>query len=71
MTVLEVRKNKGKLEANVYYKKGEKSMYTNIVSKDPKQLAQLLIDLNFLDYPIENAVKIFLERLRKKDWFGL
>ena len=71
MAYLEFKKNKDGYEINTFEKKGSKSYYQNIIDRDPKKIAQILLDLYFDGFKIEEAIKIFLRRLRTKDWLGL
>lgn len=68
---LEVKKNKSNYEVNIFHSKTSGSSYTNIIDKDPNKIAQILIDLYTMDFPIEKAVNIFLRRIKKEDWLGL
>jgi len=69
--ILELKKNRENFEVNVFSNKGSKSSYRNIIDKDVNKLAQILIDLFMFGFPIEKAIHIFNERMRKKDWLGL
>jgi len=71
MTRLEFKKHKRGFEVNVFDGKNSKSSYTNIINKDFNGMAQILIDLYLFGFPIEKAIKIFLSRVRQKDWLGL
>jgi len=45
--------------------------YRNMIDKDPNKIAQVLLDLEIIDnFPIEKAVKIYLNRRENKDWLG-
>jgi len=69
--ILEFKKNREKFEVNVFESKNSKSSYRNIIDKDANNLAQILVDLYLYGFPIERAVNIFNNRVRKKDWLGL
>lgn len=69
--ILEVKNNKGNRDVNIYASKHSKSSYHNIIDKDPKKIAQVLIDLMFEGFPIDKAVEIFRARVHKRDWLGL
>jgi len=69
MRILEFKNNRDKVEVNVF--EGKSSSYRNIIDKDPKKLAQILIDLFMYGFPIEKAIRIFNERIKKRDWLGL
>ena len=51
----------------------ERSIYENIITRDPNVIAQILIDLLVLGFPMEKAVKKFNERMEgdTKDWMGI
>ena len=68
---LEFKKNRENFEVNVFSSKKSQSSYRNIIDKDANKLAQILIDLLMNGFPIEKAIHIFNERMRKKDWLGL
>lgn len=68
---LEFKKNRERFEINIFSSKKAKSDYRNILDKDANKLAQILIDLYMYGFPIEKAVSIFNERVKKKDWLGL
>jgi hypothetical protein len=68
---LEFKKNRDRYEINVFDNRGTKSAYRNVLSTDPKGLAQILIDLSLFGFPVMKAVKIFNERMGKRDWLGL
>lgn len=52
-------------------KEQKDQIYNNIMGKDPNAIAQVLLDLELVDsFPIEKAVKIYMERRRNKDWLG-
>lgn len=70
MTYIKMKKNKGNVEVNVFGE-GKKSYYGNVITRDPQVIAQILIDLMFQGFPIEKAIKIFNERMKKKDWMGI
>jgi len=65
---MEVKKHKENFEVNVFDKSSH--TYSNILTHDPKIIAQILMDLYFLGFPIEKAVKILMDRLKRKDWLG-
>lgn len=67
---LELKKNKENLEVNIFESAGGKSIYTNLITKDPKRLAQIFLDIYFLGFPIDKAAHIFIKRLREKDWLS-
>ena len=67
---MELKKNKDNYEVNVFYSSNSKSHYTNIMNKDYNRIAQILIDLYVLGFPIDKAIKVFSKKLNKKDWLG-
>ena len=60
----------GNLRVNVYATPKDRSSYENILTKDPNRIAQVLMDLIVLGFPIERAIVKLKERIKKKDWFG-
>ena len=66
-----MKKHKGNMEVNVFSKGSSKSQYNNIIDRDPNKIAQVLLDLIILGFPIEKAMNIVRERIRKKDWMGI
>ena len=68
---LEFKKHKENYEINLFSSKKSKSSYRNIIDKDVNKLAQILIDLYMYGFPIEKAMRIFYEKIKKKDWLGL
>ena len=65
-----IKKHKENVEVTVF--SGKQSSYNNIITKDPNIIAQILIDLFVLGFPIEKAIKKFKERIKnKKDWMGI
>ena len=71
MANLEFKKHKENYEINLFEGKNSKSHYTNVINRNPSQLAQILIDLHLDGYKVEEAVKIFLNRIKSRDWLGL
>ena len=67
---LEFKKHKENYEVNVFEGKSKESSYRNIIDKDPRKLAQILIDLYMSGFPMGKAVHIFNNRVKKKDWLG-
>ena len=65
---MEIKKHKENFEVNVFEKSSH--AYKNILTHDPNTIAQVLLDLFFLGFPIKKALEIFKERLGKKDWLG-
>ena len=64
----------GNVKVNVYHSqsKNEKSIYENIITRDPNTISQILIDLVVLGFPIEKAIVKFNERIKNpKDWMGI
>jgi len=62
------------VKINVHHSENpkEKSIYENIITKDPNIITQILIDLFVLGFPIIIAIKKFNERIKnKKDWMGI
>jgi len=68
---LEVKKNRENYEVNIFSGKNSKSQYHNIITRDPNRLAQVLIDLMIQGFPVEKAIKIVHERIKKHDWMGI
>ena len=75
MSRLEIRRNRNNYEVLHYFGNGKKGspVYCNILDKDPKKIAQVILDLDFEGYPMEQAVTEYLRRKNgpKKDWLGL
>jgi hypothetical protein len=71
MSFLEMKKSKDNFEVNLFFSKTSKSHYRNIIDKNPKKLAQILIDLMIEGFPIIEAIKIFNKRVKSRDWLGL
>ncbi len=67
----EFKKHKGNIEVNVFGKNDKKSSYTNLITKDPNIIAQVLMDLIILGFPIEKAIIKVNERIKKHDWMGV
>ena len=45
--------------------------YRTMIDKDANKLAQVLFDLELVgNFPIEEAIKIYLRRRESKDWLG-
>ena len=75
-TSLEIQKNEGKdrYEVRTFFgkKKESSTTYYNILEKNPVKIAQVLIDLEFIEnFPIEKAVAIYLQKKKKGDWLSL
>ena len=75
MSVLEFKRNKENFEVNIFEKdprhnKVSHSQYTNVINKDAKQLAQILIDLHLNGFKVNEAIKIFMKRVSNRDWLG-
>lgn len=68
---LEIKPHKDKYEVNLKYSKRSKSCYTNILDKDVKHVAQVLIDLELQGFPLREAMILAIHRLDNKDWLGL
>ena len=74
MVAAKLKKNRENIEVNVFPKierAAEKSIYTNLITKDPNVISQILIDLMVLGFPIEKAIKLFNSRVRRRDWMGV
>ena len=71
MTRVEFKKHGENFEVNVFEGKNSKSSYTNIIDKDFNKLAQILVDLYLFGFPVEKALKIFLNKVKTRDWLGL
>lgn len=71
MVHLRFKKNKGNIEVNVFSGRQSKSIYGNLITPDPKRIAQVLLDLSVMGFPIEKAIRIVLKRIKKKDWIGI
>ncbi len=65
------KKHKDNYEVNVFYNEKSKSIYHNLITRDPNTIAQVLLDLMVHGFPIEKALKIFEDRIRKHDWMGV
>ena len=75
-TSLEVKKNSAKevFEVRTFYgrNRSESTVYCNVMGKDPTKIAQILIDLEYIEgFPIEKAVQLYLRRKNKGDWLSL
>lgn len=70
MVYLRVKKYKDNFEVGVFINKKSKSQYTNIITRDPEVVAQILIDLMIQGIPIKKAIKIMNRRIKKGDWIG-
>ena len=77
MAILEFKRHKENYEINLFgnskispERRMGKSYYTNIIDRNPKQLAQILIDLQMDGYKVDEAIKIFFHRVKNKDWLG-
>lgn len=68
MSILEFKKNKENFEINLFDNKNSKSHYTNVINRNPKQLAQILIDLSLDGFKVNEAIKIYFKRTKNKDW---
>lgn len=74
MSHFEIKKHREDYEINVFYSKKHKhnKIYTNIINKDPKKIARVLLDLEIIaNYPIEKAIKIYFKLKNKSDWLNL
>jgi len=65
---LDIKKHKENYEVNVSHSGSH--VYSNILTRDPHKLAQILIDLSFQGFPIKEAMRIMNRRLKEKDWLG-
>lgn len=69
---LEFKPHNENFEINIFDDgKNSKSHYTNIIDRDSQKLAQIFIDLSIDGFPIDKAIKIYLKRIKTKDWLGL
>ena len=68
---MHLKKYRGNYEVTLRYNEQSKSHYTTIIDRDANKLAQVLIDLIFEGFPVEKAIKIMQERLKRKDWLSL
>lgn len=65
----EIKKNRDDIEVNVFDSGAKKiSQYNNKITKDPNIIAQILMDLEIMGFPITKAIAKYLERVRNKDW---
>ena len=75
MSKLKLNWRKKGYETLIYSGDRERSreiVYRNMIDKDPNKIAQVLIDLEIVDnFPIFEAVKIYLKRHDTKDWLGV
>lgn len=71
MAYLQVKKHRENYEVNVFHSRDSKSCYNNLIKNDPNLIAQILIDLWIHGFNIEKAVKIFLSKMKKKDWMEI
>lgn len=70
MSMLKTKSHQGRVEFNLHHNSKSKSHYNVVIDKDPSKLAQVLLDLYLDGFPIEEAYKIMIERIEKKDWLG-
>jgi hypothetical protein len=56
---------------NVYESMNAKRRaYKNVVDRDYRKIAQILIDLNLLGFPMEKAMLLAIEKIKRKDWLS-
>lgn len=73
---LELKKEGENYRVSLYYseKKGKprgKAHYWNIISRDKKRLAQILLDLYLEGFPIDESYRIMQQKIANRDWTGL
>ena len=69
---LTIKKHRENIEVNVMHgRRSGGAVYHNIIDRDPSKLAQVLMDLYLLGFPLEIAARTFLKRIETKDWLGL
>ncbi len=66
-----IKKNKDNYEVNLFYNDKSKSHYRNLITRDPRRIAQLLLDLTLEGFPINEAIRIMRTRMKEKDWLGI
>ena len=66
-----LKRNKDNMEVNVFQGNEKRSSYNNTITRDPNILAQILLDLELLGFPIRKAIKIMKERIKNHDWMGV
>ncbi len=69
-----IKKYRENIEVNVFNEHSrsrDKFIYNNIITRDPNVIAQILVDLMILGFPIEKAIRKFREKIRKRDWMGI
>lgn len=71
MSSMEIKRNRENYEISIFHGKKKKSQYNTILNKDYNQIAQVLIDLYLEGFAIEQAITIFQERIRRRDWLGI
>lgn len=71
MKKLNLKRNRENYEISLTHGKSTKSQYNTILNHDYNQIAQVLIDLYLEGFAIEEAINIFQERIRKRDWLGI
>lgn len=71
MAFIDMKKHRDFYEINVFHSHGSKSHYKNIIDKDPHRLAQIFIDLIIMGFPVEKAIKIMRQKIKRKDWMGV
>ena len=76
MTRLEVRKNQGRDQADLFFSNTpkpprEKSDRSYVIDMDANKLSFFFQDLHFEGFPIIKAFKTMMDRLNRKDWLGL
>jgi len=65
----EIKRNRESIEVNVFDSGAKRiSQYNNKITKDPNIIAQVLMDLEIMGFPISKAVVKYLERIRNNDW---
>ena len=75
MSSIEFKKHKENYEVNLFQasnsQRRKKAIYHNVIDRNPKKIAQVLIDLEVLaDFPVYKAVKLYLKLRSQKDWLG-
>lgn len=74
MAYIRLDKSGNNYKVNLFYKKprpGKKeNIYGNILTADPNNIAQILIDLELNGLPVEKAVQLYFKRKNSRDWLG-
>lgn len=68
---LQVKPHRNFYDIDILSERNQGSSYHNIIDRDPKKIAIVLMDLYREGFPIEEAVRIFLNKVEQRDWLSL